>query len=235
MLKQVYSGRTSMDDTGTVAGYSDVYMDTMDSNKPGKTTAGVTPFEIVGEHQMDYEHWKTRPEFRDEAGGDGELFGHPADMIRPGTPSSMMSGPTRTGTWESYDSREQSRSRSRGGDPYSRDRSGSRDSDVTRVAGGDAGGVEYPRGYHQTPSALREHSPSFGADFGGGAASRGRYDLREQDSREGLVSSAARMGRSPPPQAPMPGGYGPMRLTPGETPAGNEETSYDYFRRSRNR
>ena len=202
LLKQVYSGRTSLDNTGTVAGYSDVYMDAMDANKPGKSSATAAPFELVHDNQMDYAHWKDRPEFRDEAG----------EMSRPGTPGSMMTGPTRTDTWDSTYSRSRSQSR----DPHSRDRS---DSDSTKV------GVEYPRGYHQTPSALREQSPA-GSEWSNRPA--------RQESNEGLVTSAARMGRSPPPRLPTPGGYGPIRLTP-EGGNNNNESAYDYFRQGRGR
>ncbi|KAK4542540.1 hypothetical protein LTR36_006588 [Oleoguttula mirabilis] len=228
LLKTIYSGRTSMDDSATVAGYSDVYMDSMDANKPGKT-AGSAPFEIVDENHMDFEHYKHRPEFGDEAGGDGELYGHAQDIIRPGTPGTMTTM-TRTGTMDTYQSRNRSESR----DAYGRSRSDSRESDQTKAAGE----TEYPRGYHQTP-ALREHSPA-GSDFSTDAG-RGRF-TGEQDHRESLVASAARMGRGPPPSetsapfAPTPGGYGPIR-TPGSTPGegvGEEETSYDYFRRGRN-
>ena len=234
LLKQVYSGRTSMDDNATVAGYSDVYMDSMDANKPGKTT-GAAPFEIVPEHQMDFEHYKNRPEFRDEAGGDGELYGYAQDIIRPGTPGTMTTI-TRTGTMQTYDSRGRSGSR----DALGRSRSESRDSEQTRVGGNE---TEYPRGYHQTP-ALREHSPAgsdYSVDIGRGRGRFGGDGVDHKESREGLAANAARMGRSPPPTlptpyAPTPGGYGPIR-TPGSTPGedvGEENTSYDYFRRGRN-
>lgn len=227
LLKQVYTGRTSVDETGREAGFSDVYMTTMDNRQPGKSTSGAAPFEVVGEHQLDYEYWKDRPEFREEHGGDGELFGHAPDYIRPGTPSSMMSGHTRPGTWDSARTRSHSR------DVYSRDRS---DSDTTRV-NDEAGGVEYPRGYHKTP-VLREQSPGPNERFN-------RYSMHNKSSSDALVQSAAGMGRStPPPQLSSsvltPGGYGPIRMGMGvETPMSvgtpyDEETSYDYFRRGRN-
>lgn len=228
MLKSIYSGRTSLEDARGMAGYSDVYMDTMDQSQLGKSAGGSAPFEVVSESQMDFEHFKSRPEFGDEYGGEGELYGRPQDMIRPGTPSSMMTGPTRTGTWESgYTSRDRSESNTPAPTPGWNSRSGSRDSSRTRVP---EGGVEYPRGYHQTPSALREQSPA-GSDW-----NRGRDDMQRQQSREGLATNAARMGRSPPPklptpEAPAPGGYGPIRYD-GQTPM-DDETSYDYFRRGR--
>jgi hypothetical protein len=214
MLKQIYTGRTSVDESGRAAGFSDVYMDTMDARKPGKSSGGDAPFEIVNENQMDFEHWKNNPEFRGEGGGDGELYGHPTDMSRPGTPGSFMTGPTRTNTFESSRSRSQSR------DPHSRVVSDG--SDSTRV---NEYGVEYPKGYHKTPSsALREQSPS------GSEGGFSRPVTRRQESREGLMGNAGRMGQSAPPQlptpyAPSPGGYGPIRVTSDETP-GQEGGSY---------
>jgi calcium permeable stress-gated cation channel len=215
MLKQIYSGRTSLDETGRQAGYSDVYLDAMDANQPGKSSGGAAPFEIVHEHEMDYEHWKNKPEFKSELGGEGELYGQSRDMMRPGTPSSMMTGPTRTGTWES------SRSRSQSADPYRHTRASSRDSDTTRVGGE---GTDYPQGYHRTPTTDTFSRPT----------------TRHQESREGLVTHAARMAQSPPPKLPTPdaatpGGYGPIRYnTPGATPYEDDpSSSYDYFRRGR--
>lgn len=240
MLKQIYTGRTSIDDSGRAAGFTDVYMDAMDARQPGKPSssgpaaAAAAPFEIVNDHQLDFAHWKDSPHFRDQAGGDGQLYGQPADLSRPGTPGSFM---TRTATWDS--SRERSQSR---GDPYSQSHSRvvSDDSDATRVNEGGVG-VEYPHGYHKTPSsALREHSPD-----GNSESAFSRPVTRRQESREGLISAAGRMGRSPPPQLPTPGavgygqggygqaGYGQIRLTPGETPPtgtpGSEGGSYVSF------
>ncbi|KAF2724557.1 DUF221-domain-containing protein, partial [Polychaeton citri CBS 116435] len=230
MLKQVYSGRLDQDDdAATVTGFSDVYMDTMDSAKPGKSTKiNNSPFEFVAESDLDFEHFKNRPEFRDEAGGDGELYGRAADIIRPGTPSSMMTGVTRTGTMESDFSghRKNYHDRSASGS-NSHSRSESRDSSMTHVPNADVG-VEYPRGYHQTPSALREHSPAPSDREG----LMGRSESPYRGVRSGSPYGA--QGRSGSPYggapAPTPGGYAPV-TTPGSTPG--EDTSYDYFRRGR--
>ncbi|KXT13375.1 hypothetical protein AC579_9064 [Pseudocercospora musae] len=238
LLKQIYTGRTTQEaDMATIAGYSDVYMDSMDHAKPGKMKGSASDpmgWEVVNENQMDFEHYKNRPEFRDEAGGGGELYGRDGDIIRPGTPSSVMTGFTRTGTWESDMSGAghghsrsisqpwvQSRSRSESRDPNSRD------SSATRVA---EGGYTMPAGYHQTP-AMRGESPM------------GRPDMSRQESREGLFGGAAGMGQSTPGEQPLiqtgiPGGYGPVRYgnVPGDTTgyhSGEEDTSYDYFRRGR--
>ncbi len=243
LLKTIYSGRTSLEENNAnaAAGYSDIYMDAMDQSQAGKASGGGghAPFEIVGEHQLDFAHWKHSPQFRDEHGGDGEVFGRAQDSLRPGTAGagSMM---TRTFTGETDGSR--SRSESRGG-LGGRGRSESRDSDATRVG---AGETEYPRGYHMTPSALREGSPEEGWGLPG---ARGRLPLadtgmhddgEEEEGREGLVASAARMGKSLPlqrqqpaaamtPNGPSPGGYGPIH-TLGDDGGKGEETSYDYFR-----
>lgn len=249
LLKTIYSGRTSLDQTTDIAGFSDVYMDAMDHAQPGKSSGSKTgshPFEIVSEHEMDFEHYKNRPEFAEEAGGDGQLYGRAPDIIRPGTPGSMMTSTT----WESpSDSRDHSadseRTRVPPGHPYhghslpgskSHSRSASRDDYLP------ADGVDYPRGYHQTPSALRDQSPAGSAmsmDIGGAGHA---HNLRSEMSREGLIDSAARMGRSPVPRrvpipAPTPGGYGPVTTSrsPGEGTPGEveEDTSYEYFRRGR--
>ena len=247
LLKEIYGGRTSMDDDLTgVAGYSDVYMDGMDTRNPGKTAGGQAPFELVDENQMDFEYYKTRPEFRGEAGGDGELYGRAQDYVRPGTPSSssIMTGFTRRDTMESPTSGTYSRPDSRlsMADPRSRSQSRGSEPNKTGVhvyTPGD--GVEYPRGYHQTPSALREQSPT-GSDYGARVA-QGQW----RDSRENLVSTAAGMGRSSPPILPNPvrGGYEQIRLGTGvgmgmgvntpDSDHGQDDTSYDYFRRGRQR
>ncbi|KAL5394916.1 hypothetical protein PMIN02_004554 [Paraphaeosphaeria minitans] len=130
LLAEVYRGRLD-GDLGVTAGYSDVYsMKRMSKENPGKVAAAAGPFEFVSESNMDFENFKDRPEFADEAGGDtGSLYG-PSTISRPGTPSTVMDG-------------ERGRPMSRGSD---RDEPGV--------------GVTYPAGYHSTPSNLREYSPS---------------------------------------------------------------------------
>jgi hypothetical protein len=220
MLKQVYGGRTSLDENRYAAGYSDVYMDSMETGNPGKASETIPGFEIVDENNMDFENYKNRPEFREQAGGDGELYGNPADLMRPGTPGTMMTGLTRTDTWQTNETRLRSESRNR------HNRDDSNDSDFTHV--NDDPATVYPHGYHKTPAFGRDTSPS-GSE-------------RSMD-RAGLVHSAARMARSPSPgppviPAPTPGaGYGPIHIpgsevnTPGKQ--AEEDTSYDYFRRGR--
>ncbi|KAF4550948.1 Hypothetical protein D9617_15g043020 [Elsinoe fawcettii] len=229
MLAQIYSGRTAADDdTHTVSGYSDVYMNPMSNSRPGKPAEAATaPFEIVGENELSFEHWKNKAEFRDAAGGDGELFGRSADMIRRGSEQSTMTEMLYGGAPSRPDSRA------------SNGRSDSISSDRTKVEG-----MAYPAGYHQ-PTGSRMRDRSVGSDSG-------RSDWGEE-GRKDLLNGAARMGRSPPPGRVPVGSRGPGSMeregsrgplnrwgngyesynnTPGETPV-EQQTSYDYFRRGR--
>jgi hypothetical protein len=128
LLAEVYRGRLDGDLGDT--GYSDVYtMKRMSKENPGKAATPTGPFEFVAEDNMDFENYKNRPEFGDEHGGEGSVYGG-STIGRPDTPGSMF------------------------GDQ--RGRSTSRDSMRTL---NDDGGMTYPAGYHQTPSNLREYSP----------------------------------------------------------------------------
>ncbi|KJR86213.1 uncharacterized protein SPSK_02181 [Sporothrix schenckii 1099-18] len=97
ILASVYSGRLTAGreagsgDSASVSGYSDTYvMDPMNAKRPGKAAGAVMPgFEVVPESRLDFEYYKNRDEFADEHGG-GEIFGTARDLIRPGTPGSMM-------------------------------------------------------------------------------------------------------------------------------------------------
>ncbi len=104
ILASVYSGRlTAGRDAGSgdsmsVSGYSDMYaMDPMNAKRPGKAsgrgTSAMPGFEVVPESKLDFQYYKNRDEFADEHGG-GEIFGTPRDLIRPGTPGSVMGAPT---------------------------------------------------------------------------------------------------------------------------------------------
>ncbi|CAI6340245.1 unnamed protein product [Periconia digitata] len=174
MLAEVYRGRLDGDVGGT-AGYSDVYsMKRMSKENPGKAVAGTGPFEFVSEDNMDYENYKNRPEFSDEHGGDGSIYGN--NSSRPSTPTSIMAG----------------------GD---RGRAMSRDSE--RAISHDDNGVTYPAGYHTTPSNLREFSPSPDRNgFGRIESNRSQQYIAADDSN--LLVSAAPMGHQTPNQAFTP-------------------------------
>ncbi|KAI9709698.1 MAG: hypothetical protein M1820_003100 [Bogoriella megaspora] len=201
LLKEVYRGRLSADlDANGYGGYSDVYMDSMSKKRPGKKEDDplTAPFEFVAESEMDFQNYKDREDFREEHGGEGGLYS------RPDTPDSWTPGHSKHG------SRQQSRDSSVG--------SSSR--------GGDFAGTTYPRGYTQTPSALRESSPapSYGSDSDSRSQSRGRMLDRVETNGSGrgtLLRNAA-----PMPSSLTPGAGGTV-----QTP--EENTSYEYFRRGR--
>jgi len=225
LLKEVYRGRLADQDQeinygGGVArpgpgafSYSDVCMSQMSAERSGKTVpadAANAPFEIVAESEMDFENFKKREEFRDEYGGDGELYGRSEDQIsRPGTPT----------VWSSLGGKHNVRSR--------------KESPSRGV------GTTYVKGYHSTPSAgLRGESPSAPATRDASVdVGRGREDGYEDEElqvgRGRLLGHAAGMGRSLTPGiAATPGEYGSEHGSGRGTPMEEEEeTSYDYFRR----
>ncbi|KAE9973342.1 hypothetical protein BLS_003633 [Venturia inaequalis] len=78
-------------------GYSDMYIG---ENDEGKTPQDAVPgFEVVQESDLDFENFKKREDFRDQFGGDGELYGRPGDLVRSGTPSTFT-------TFNTYNGRE---------------------------------------------------------------------------------------------------------------------------------
>lgn len=96
ILASVYSGRLTAGreaesgDSMSVSGYSDTYaLDPMNSKRPGKAAGFMPGFEVVPESRLDFEYYKNREEFADEHGG-GDIFGTSRDIVRPGTPGSIM-------------------------------------------------------------------------------------------------------------------------------------------------
>ena len=87
-LRELYRGRLSMDGENT--GYGDIALDPMSHSRPGKSAGPPSnaPFEVVSESQLDFSYFKNRPEFREEHGGGGNLYGKPDDLIseRSNTP-----------------------------------------------------------------------------------------------------------------------------------------------------
>lgn len=188
-LATLYRGRLD-GDLGTTGGFSDTYiMKRMSKDAPGKEKSEVAGgFEFVSDQDMDFENFKNRPEFAEEVGGgDGSIYGH---VSRPDTPSNMSA----------YGE-------------GSRGRSSSRDSERTFAA--DETGVTYPAGYHNTPSHLREYSPS---PDGFGRIGTNESNPYVRDDGSGLLGGAAPMGRQTPTQQWTP--YSPER-----------EGGQDYFRR----
>jgi calcium permeable stress-gated cation channel len=181
-LNQIYRGRLDSDDGASVAGYSDTYnLHQMSRTQPGKKEDSAAPFEIVTEAQMDFENFKNRPEFREEFGGDGEVYGKPSDLVRPGTPASAFG---------------------------SHGRSSSRDSNTTYAS--EEGGTSYPAGYHSTPNA-RNFSPdrkAFGAP-GTGISSSGAYGESDYNLLRGAAPmGSANISRGSTPLQETPGSEG---------------------------
>jgi hypothetical protein len=121
--------------------YGDMFLTDMHSEQPGKP-ADVGPnmpsVELVKESELDFENFKKRAEFREQFGGDGELYGRPDDFSsRPGTPSTFT---TLTDMG-----------------PYKHRDTGSRASSMTRLGDMDEPeqGTSYAPGYRKAPLADR--------------------------------------------------------------------------------
>ncbi|KAF2235512.1 putative DUF221 domain protein [Viridothelium virens] len=109
--------------------------------------------------------------------------------------------------------------------PGSRNQSGSRSSSVASAGREFTGGAgtTYPAGYHQTPSALREASPAPSYESDSRSMSRGPTLDRVETNGSGrgtLLRNAAPM---------------PSSLVPGGGTRALDDTSYDQFRRGRQR
>lgn len=100
VIGQVYRGRLNPEtNVSAPMGYSDIAMDPMSREVPGKT-ARFAPeqqrqkdlFEVVPESHLDFGYFKDRTDFSEEHGGDGELYGRPQDLVseRSSTPRSFM-------------------------------------------------------------------------------------------------------------------------------------------------
>ena len=97
VLAQIYTGRLD-GTTSPPNGYGDIPLDAMSRVQRGKSARFAESkkqkdmFEVVPESQLDFEHFKDRPEFREAFGGEGALYGRPEDLIseRSNTPRSFM-------------------------------------------------------------------------------------------------------------------------------------------------
>ena len=100
VIGQVYRGRLNPENNNSAPmGYSDIAMDPMSRDVPGKT-ARFAPeqqkekglFEVVPESHLDFGYFKDRTDFSEEHGGDGELYGRPQDLVseRSSTPRSFL-------------------------------------------------------------------------------------------------------------------------------------------------
>lgn len=166
LLKEIYGHRPNAEgnifdgahgrstERATAAhGYGDMFLTDMSHEHPGKENAQADNsgpnIEVVAEADLDFENFKRRAEFREQFGGDGELYGRPDDMLsRPGTPSTfttlteMHGSPyahqesmgsrasSRTRLGETMEEREQGTSYAQGYQRASRAEDGFQDVDV---------------------------------------------------------------------------------------------------------
>jgi hypothetical protein len=117
--------------------YGDMFeMQSHEPQKPSETALDMPKMEIVAEADLDFENFKKRAEFREQFGGDGELYGRPEDMSsRPGTPSTFTTF-TEMGPYRHRDTASRASSRTRLGDIDEPEQ-----------------GVSYAPGYRQAPAA----------------------------------------------------------------------------------
>ena len=187
--------------------YGDMYMADMSHDQPGRQTASgeeVPDIEVVAESDLDFENFKKRAEFREQFGGDGELYGTSGDLIsRPGTPSTFTTFTEMKG-------------------PYKhRDSTGSRASSRTRLGDIDEPeqGTSYAKGYQRASRADDGFQP-VNIDVSIPATPLDADDvLHATGSRQPLVSSDDR-------DEDGGAGYFDRSLR-------DEDTSYDRFRYGR--
>ncbi|KAK8017573.1 hypothetical protein PG993_013899 [Apiospora rasikravindrae] len=134
ILKDIYRGRldTGFDDD---TGYGDSYrMQNMAKPMPGQIGGSTAPFELVSDSQMDFEHFRNRTDFHEQAGDSGSIYSRSMADTPGGTP---------------YNG-------SRSGSPapsYFKSQSGY-DTDKTAAStpDGDVTGMTYPAGYFAAPT-----------------------------------------------------------------------------------
>lgn len=208
VLAQVYRGRIESDGA-SVAGYSDIVMESMSRGEAGKAAkfALNAPFEVVPENRLDFAYYKNRNEFGEEHGG-GEIYGRPIDLVseRSQTPQSFAGG---------YDSHSSSRAQSPAPD-YGR-----------RIERSDESGTTYPADYHHP--AYRD--PGYG-DLGDHGLRGGMYThTNESESR--LLAGAQAMPVTTPGEQMRIDRWRTGGSGYGNDPQGEDPVSYDYFRRGR--
>ncbi|KZM19634.1 uncharacterized protein EKO05_0004232 [Ascochyta rabiei] len=165
LLKEIYGHRSNAGneifaaphrrstDRATPAnlGYGDMYLTDMDHEQPGRlssnTGVGMPNVEVIEEEDLDFQNFKRRAEFREEFGGDGELYGRPDDLIsRPGTPSTFTTFVENSPYGSPYAKHKDSGSRA-----------ASRASSRTRLGDMEHDGTSYAPGYQHTPTTDALH------------------------------------------------------------------------------
>ena len=204
VIGQVYRGRLNPENSNSAPmGYSDIAMDPMSRDVPGKT-ARFAPeqqkqrnmFEVVPESHLDFGYFKDRTDFSEEHGGDGELYGRPQDLVseRSSTPRSFLG---RDG--------------------------GSPSSSRASSPGADAGS-----GRQSPQQQLRQMSPAYRDHSRQSSAGRGNLYHNSNESERDLLSGAQPIGTTENEQYGLDrwrtGGSGYIGVPQGE------ETGYEAYR-----
>lgn len=192
-------------------GYSDTYMDDDDlsHSHPHPASDHLPHVEFIAESDLDFENFKKRAEFRDQFGGNGQLYGRPDDLTasssRPGTPSTFS---------PAFNDTSSPNARNRGARSPAHSRASSR----TGLGGGEEleleQGTAYKRGYHRADNGLEEidvvDSRSIPGPpvLGGGGGVEGVY------LQQGASSNSSK-----------------QRLVGDVGGVGGEDTSYEPYRR----
>lgn len=208
-MKDVYRGRMHEDLNAFSPDYSEIAMDSMSQQYPGKTARfaenrGTTKkkpdemFEVVPESQLDYSFFKDRSDFREEF---GNINGPASDLVseRSGTPVSFMHSHTGSG----------SPSSSRASSPGPGYRSYS-----PHPAGGPSSNSPYRAG---SPRAHLYQQNSYNGDMaiGPSSSSRGRHMYTSSnESGSNLLAGAQAPGFAPPEESEMVGHYMPPQHDP---------------------
>ncbi|RMZ72093.1 DUF221 domain [Pyrenophora seminiperda CCB06] len=155
------------------------YDHSSDSAKQETSPANLPRMELVTESELDFAHFKKRAEFREQFGGDGELYGRPDDFSsHPGTPSTFT---TLTEMGPYYGGR--------GSGTASSSRASSRTHLGTKEGLEEDQGTSYARGYRQPDDGFGE---VVGVDLDSPATPlTADTPLRREDSRQRLVSHDA--------------------------------------------
>ena len=151
-----------------------------DHGEPGNQSTSPTDLprmELVTESELDFSHFKRRAEFREQFGGDGELYGRPDDFSsRPGTPSTFTTL-TEMGPYGGVRAGSSSRA-------SSRTHLGSNEDELALEKEEEEQGTSYAKGYRRPDNGFDE----VGIDMVDPATPlTADALLRREDSRQRLV------------------------------------------------
>jgi hypothetical protein len=172
--------------------YGDMYLTDLSHDEPGRVVvagganAALPNMELVAEEDLDFAHFKKRAEFREDYGGEGELYGRPDDLIsRPGTPSTMRTFGTDTIAGGGV-----------GGSPYAG--KASRASSTTRLGemeGEGEDGTAYAAGYQPAATTDGFVDVDVGVEVDIPATPLDADEMLRASSRQALMRGVGDVGR----------------------------------------